>query len=71
MSSPDYCDMTAEDALNDFLQRIQHYVDQYQPLDEAAEDHLSFMKIYNTGVFIFFAVSQIFNIFIAIFVMYI
>lgn len=42
--------MTAEDALTDFLQRIQHYVDQYQPLDEVAEDHLSFMKIYNTGM---------------------
>ena len=50
MSSPDYSDMTAEDALTDFLQRIQHYINQYQPLDEAAEDHLSFMKIYNTGV---------------------
>lgn len=50
MSSPDYCDMTAEDALNDFLQRIDHYMEQYQPLDEAAEDHLSFMKIYNTGL---------------------
>lgn len=50
MSSPDYCDMTAEDALNDFLQRIEHYMEQYQPLDEAAEDHLSFMKIYNTGL---------------------
>ncbi|XP_050725518.1 6-phosphofructo-2-kinase/fructose-2,6-bisphosphatase-like isoform X3 [Eriocheir sinensis] len=49
VSSPDYCDMTAEDALNDFLQRIDHYMEQYQPLDEAAEDHLSFMKIYNTG----------------------
>ncbi|KAK8386588.1 hypothetical protein O3P69_010904 [Scylla paramamosain] len=49
VSSPDYSDMTAEDALTDFLQRIQHYVDQYQPLDEVAEDHLSFMKIYNTG----------------------
>ncbi|XP_045136979.1 6-phosphofructo-2-kinase/fructose-2,6-bisphosphatase-like isoform X5 [Portunus trituberculatus] len=49
VSSPDYSDMTAEDALTDFLQRIQHYVNQYQPLDEVAEDHLSFMKIYNTG----------------------
>ncbi|XP_071532087.1 6-phosphofructo-2-kinase/fructose-2,6-bisphosphatase-like isoform X2 [Panulirus ornatus] len=49
VSSPDYCGMTAEEALSDFLQRIEHYMAQYQPLDEAKEDHLSFMKIYNTG----------------------
>lgn len=51
MSSPDYSGMTSEDALNDFLQRIEHYMDMYQPLDEEAEDHLSFMKVYNTGEF--------------------
>lgn len=49
MSSPDYSGMTSEEALNDFLQRIEHYMDMYQPLDEEAEDHLSFMKVYNTG----------------------
>ncbi|KAK3876254.1 hypothetical protein Pcinc_018941 [Petrolisthes cinctipes] len=49
VSSPDYSGMTSEDALNDFLQRIEHYMDMYQPLDEEAEDHLSFMKVYNTG----------------------
>ncbi|XP_053656077.2 6-phosphofructo-2-kinase/fructose-2,6-bisphosphatase isoform X3 [Cherax quadricarinatus] len=49
VSSPDYCGMTAEEALADFLQRIEHYMAQYQPLDEAKEDHLSFMKVYNTG----------------------
>lgn len=51
VSSPDYSGMTSEDALNDFLQRIEHYMDMYQPLDEEAEDHLSFMKVYNTGKF--------------------
>jgi hypothetical protein len=35
------------------IQRIDHYHDQYQPLDEVREDKLSFMKIYNTGIFIF------------------
>ncbi|XP_042224358.1 6-phosphofructo-2-kinase/fructose-2,6-bisphosphatase-like isoform X2 [Homarus americanus] len=49
VSSPDYSGMTAEEALADFIQRIEHYMDQYQPLDEAKEDHLSFMKVYNTG----------------------
>ncbi|XP_076035766.1 6-phosphofructo-2-kinase/fructose-2,6-biphosphatase isoform X3 [Oratosquilla oratoria] len=49
VNSPDYRGMNREDALKDFLQRIQHYKDQYQPLDESEENHLSFMKIYNTG----------------------
>lgn len=46
---PDYAGMSAEAALQDFMQRIEHYERQYQPLDEEKEDHLSFMKIYNTG----------------------
>uniref|UniRef100_A0A2P2HVZ1 6-phosphofructo-2-kinase/fructose-2,6-bisphosphatase-like n=2 Tax=Hirondellea gigas TaxID=1518452 RepID=A0A2P2HVZ1_9CRUS len=49
ISSPDYVGVSADDALKDFLQRIDHYKLQYQPLDEEKEDHLSFMKIYNTG----------------------
>ncbi|CAL4120885.1 unnamed protein product [Meganyctiphanes norvegica] len=49
INSPDYADMSEQDALEDFLQRIHHYETQYHPLDEAQEDHLSFMKIYNTG----------------------
>ncbi|XP_066978255.1 6-phosphofructo-2-kinase/fructose-2,6-bisphosphatase-like isoform X2 [Macrobrachium rosenbergii] len=49
INSPDYQGMTAEEALDDFLHRLEHYVKQYQPLDEEKEDHLSFMKVYNTG----------------------
>lgn len=49
INSPDYADMSESDALEDFLQRIHHYVTQYHPLDEGQEDHLSFMKIFNTG----------------------
>ncbi|KAK7075111.1 6-phosphofructo-2-kinase/fructose-2,6-bisphosphatase 2 [Halocaridina rubra] len=49
INSPDYRGMTSEEALEDFLQRIDHYLAQYQPLDEEKEDHLSFMKVYNTG----------------------
>lgn len=47
------CDVNAcsvqEEALRDFLQRIEHYEERYHPLDEKHEKELSFMKIYNTG----------------------
>lgn len=36
-------------ALKDFLKRIEHYQEKYEPLDEKRESSLSFMKIYNTG----------------------
>ncbi|XP_039297021.1 6-phosphofructo-2-kinase/fructose-2,6-bisphosphatase-like isoform X2 [Nilaparvata lugens] len=49
VNSPDYRNMNTETALNDFLQRIEHYQERYEPLDEKAESNLSFMKIYNTG----------------------
>lgn len=41
--------MNKEEALRDFLLRIKHYQDKYEPLDEFREQNLSFMKIYNTG----------------------
>ncbi|XP_049810766.1 6-phosphofructo-2-kinase/fructose-2,6-bisphosphatase isoform X3 [Schistocerca nitens] len=49
VSSPDYQNMNKEMALKDFLKRIEHYQERYQPLDEKYESNLSFMKIYNTG----------------------
>jgi 6-phosphofructo-2-kinase/fructose-2,6-biphosphatase 2 len=49
VSSPDYTNMNKEEALNDFRQRIEHYQEKYQPLNEMKENTLSFMKIYNTG----------------------
>lgn len=49
INSPDYAGMDKEAAVEDFLQRIEHYHDQYQSLDEVAEDGLSFMKVFNTG----------------------
>ncbi|XP_046463680.1 6-phosphofructo-2-kinase/fructose-2,6-bisphosphatase-like isoform X1 [Daphnia pulex] len=49
ITSPDYANMDKEAAVEDFLQRIDHYHDQYQTLDEVQEDGLSFMKIFNTG----------------------
>lgn len=41
--------MNTEEALTDFRMRIEHYQEKYQKLDEKLEDHLSFLKIYNTG----------------------
>ena len=49
VSSPDYINMNKDEVLQDFLQRIQHYQEKYQPLDEDKEKDTSFMKIYNTG----------------------
>lgn len=49
VSSPDYANMNKEEVLADFMLRIEHYQEKYQPLDENQESDLSFMKIYNTG----------------------
>lgn len=49
MSSPDYTNMNTDAVLRDFLLRIEHYQEKYQPLDEISEKDLSYMKIYNTG----------------------
>lgn len=49
INSPDYQSMGADVALRDFLQRIEHYQERYEPLDEKTESELSFMKIFNTG----------------------
>lgn len=49
VSSPDYTNMNTDTVLKDFLLRIEHYQEKYQPLDEIAEKDLSYMKIYNTG----------------------
>ena len=51
INSPDYADMNNEDALKDFLMRINHYHDRYQTLNEIEEKSLSFMKIFNTGLY--------------------
>ena len=48
-TSPDYVGVPADKVVTDFLQRIDHYKDIYEPLDETKEGHLSFMKTYNTG----------------------
>ncbi|XP_035206658.1 6-phosphofructo-2-kinase/fructose-2,6-bisphosphatase 1-like isoform X2 [Stegodyphus dumicola] len=47
--SPDYKDSDKEEALRDFMQRIEHYQKAYQSLDEDLERAYSFMKIFNAG----------------------
>ncbi|KAM3957124.1 6-phosphofructo-2-kinase/fructose-2,6-biphosphatase isoform 3-T3 [Aphomia sociella] len=49
VSSPDYTNIQNTDVLNDFLLRIEHYKEKYEPLDENLESEYSFMKIYDTG----------------------
>lgn len=51
VNSPDYknMNMDMDSVLKDFLMRIEHYQEKYEPLDETLESDLSFMKIYNTG----------------------
>lgn len=50
VSSPDYKNrMTEEEAKADFLQRIENYRVQYEPLDEEEDDELSFIKVINAG----------------------
>lgn len=49
VSSPDYTNINTEAVLGDFLLRIEHYKERYEPLDETQESALSFMKIYDTG----------------------
>lgn len=41
--------ISQDDALTDFRQRIEHYQEKYQPLHETEEKAYSYMKIYNTG----------------------
>ncbi|XP_022693467.1 6-phosphofructo-2-kinase/fructose-2,6-bisphosphatase-like isoform X5 [Varroa jacobsoni] len=48
INSPDYKGYMNEDkALEDFMQRIRHYEECYQTLDES--ENYSFLKIFNTG----------------------
>lgn len=49
VSSPDYLNMDKDTVIIDFLERIKHYQERYNPLDEVSEKNVSFMKIYNTG----------------------
>ena len=49
LSSPDYKDVNKDEAVTDFLSRIEHYKRAYNGLDETDEKHLSFIVVYNQG----------------------
>lgn len=47
---PDYRSMSREQARDDFLRRIRHYEDVYEPLDDdGSERHLSYCKVVDRG----------------------
>ena len=47
--SPDYRNCSPETAVNDFLERIRLYEQQYETIDDNLDKHYSFIKIYNVG----------------------
>ncbi|KAL8603347.1 hypothetical protein ACOMHN_039710 [Nucella lapillus] len=47
--SPDYVGRDKNEAVVDFLQRIEHYRETYETLDCQAEQHLSYIQIINQG----------------------
>ncbi|GIX96425.1 hypothetical protein CDAR_113981 [Caerostris darwini] len=53
VKSPDYKNRDVDEALTDFISRIEHYQKVYEPLSEKAENMYSFMQIYNAGQKVF------------------
>lgn len=53
VNSPDYRNRNTDEALSDFMYRIEHYKKVYQSLDEVAEKNYSFMKVFNAGQKVF------------------
>ncbi|KAJ8016969.1 hypothetical protein DPEC_G00012910 [Dallia pectoralis] len=49
VSSPDYVNCDMEEALADFLQRIECYNQFYVPLDDEKDRNLSYIKIFDVG----------------------
>ncbi|CAK6984638.1 -phosphofructo-2-kinase/fructose-2%2C6-bisphosphatase, partial [Scomber scombrus] len=49
LSSPDYADCDKEEAVADFLKRIDCYKLTYVPLDDNKDRNLSYIKIFNVG----------------------
>ncbi|XP_048403267.1 6-phosphofructo-2-kinase/fructose-2,6-bisphosphatase 4-like isoform X3 [Stegostoma tigrinum] len=49
LGSPDYSDCNNDEAISDFLKRIECYQNTYQTLDEVSDRDLSFIKIIDVG----------------------
>ncbi|XP_078066174.1 6-phosphofructo-2-kinase/fructose-2,6-bisphosphatase 4 isoform X2 [Mustelus asterias] len=49
LGSPDYSDCNNDEAISDFLKRIECYQNTYESLDEVSDRDLSFIKIMDVG----------------------
>lgn len=49
ISSPDYKNVPSQEAMQDFNERIQKYKNQYEPIDEAFDEDVPFIKIIDVG----------------------
>ena len=49
LKMPDYRDTDAAAAVQDFLQRIQFYADAYEPISDAAEGAMPYIKLIDVG----------------------
>ena len=49
MCSPDYQGQDKNEAIKDFMQRIEHYRISYETMDSADERDLSYIQIFNQG----------------------
>ncbi|KAK3104001.1 hypothetical protein FSP39_023557 [Pinctada imbricata] len=47
--SPDYLDMNKDEAITDFMRRIEHYSQMYERLDHNVDRDLSYIQIFNQG----------------------
>ena len=47
--SPDYVECNEDEVLKDFKERIRHYEEAYETLDDSLEKDFSFLKIFNAG----------------------
>ncbi|XP_059924450.1 6-phosphofructo-2-kinase/fructose-2,6-bisphosphatase 4b isoform X2 [Gadus macrocephalus] len=50
LGSPDYINCNTEEAVEDFMKRIECYKTSYQPLDEVLDRELSYIKVMDVGL---------------------
>ncbi|XP_047669969.1 6-phosphofructo-2-kinase/fructose-2,6-bisphosphatase 4b isoform X2 [Tachysurus fulvidraco] len=50
LNSPDYIDCNTEEAVQDFMNRIECYKKWYEPLDEMIDRDLSYIKVMDVGL---------------------